>query len=87
MAALGVVGRGARTRFTAKQVEVPLAGAVCLPRRDRRISLHGFDATPVGRMAGNQVVRRNSKDFVDRANALWSGARLRVIRSCVASNS
>jgi hypothetical protein len=53
MAALGVVGRGARTRFTAKQMEVPLGGAVCLPRRDRRISLHGFDATPHGRMAGN----------------------------------
>ena len=32
MAALGVVGRGARTGFTAKQMEVPLAGAVCLSR-------------------------------------------------------
>ena len=32
MAALGVVGGRARSRSTAKQMEISLAGAVCLPR-------------------------------------------------------
>ena len=32
MAALGVVGCRARSRSTAKQMEISLAGAVCLPR-------------------------------------------------------
>ena len=87
MAALGVVGRGARTRFTAKQMEVPLACAVCLPRRHRRISLHGFDATPLGRLVGNQVAGRDSKHFVGCANALWRGTWLRVIGARVARDS
>ena len=64
-----------------------LAGAVCLPRRDRRISLHGFDATALGRMVGNQVAGRDSKHFVGCASALWRGTWLRVIGPRVARDS
>jgi hypothetical protein len=84
MAALGVVGRRARSRSTAKQMEVPLACAVCLPRRYWRISLHGFDAVPFDRMAGNQGISGNSEHFVGCADAFWCGTRLRLIRSRVA---
>ena len=87
MAALGVVGRRACARSTAKQMEIPLAGAVCLPRRDRRISLHGFDVACPDYLAGNQIVDRNSKYLFDRADALWCRARLRVICSRVARDS
>jgi len=97
MAALGVVGCRARSRSTAKQMEIPLAGAVCLPRRYWGISLHGFDAAPLDRLAGNQVrhgesvrwriVSQNARHFVDCANALWRGTRFRVSRSRVARDS
>ena len=78
-------------------MEIPLAGAVCLPRRNWRISLHSFDVASVDRMAGNQVrhgefvlwriVSRNAKYFVRRANALRRGTRLRVIGAGVARDS
>ena len=87
MAALGVVGRGASARSPARQMEIPLAGALCVPRRNWRISLHGFDVAPIDRMAGTQVVSRNAKHFFRRANALRRGTRLRVIGARVARDS
>ena len=87
MAAVGVVGRGSRDRSKPKQIEISLAGAVCLPRCDRRISLHRPDVIPLDCIAGNQIVGRNSKNLVGRANARWCGTRLRVIGPRVARNS
>ena len=87
MAALGVVGRGASARSPARQMEIPLAGALCVPRRNWRISLHGFDVAPIDRMAGTQVVSRNAKHFVRRANALRRRIRLRIIGASVARDS
>ena len=60
LAAVGVVGRGACTRSTAKQMEIPLAGAVCLPAHHRRFSLHGFDVAALDRMAVDQIVSSNA---------------------------
>ena len=44
LAPMGVVGRGTRSGFTANEMAIPLAGAVRLSARYRRISVHGFDA-------------------------------------------
>ncbi len=77
-------GAARAARSTAKQMEIPLACAVCLPRRYWRISLHGFDAVPFDHMAGNQGISGSSEHFVDCADAFWCGTRLRLIRSRVA---
>ena len=87
MAALGVVGGHARSRSTAKQMEISLAGAVCLPPRYWRISLHGFDALPLDLMAGDQGISGNSEHFVGCADAFWRGTRLRLVCSRVARAS
>src|SRR5882762_5078479 len=52
VAAMGMVGSGARTRSTTEPLAISLAGAVCLFSRHRRISLHGFDARALDRVAG-----------------------------------
>jgi len=68
-------------------MEISLAGAVCLPRRYWRVSLHGFDAVDLDRVAGNQGISGNSEHFVGCADDFWCGTRLRVIRSRVARDS
>jgi hypothetical protein len=40
---MGVVGRGTRPGFAADEMAMPLAGAIRLSPRYRRISLHGFN--------------------------------------------
>src|SRR5215468_9856227 len=52
---MGMVGSGARTGSTANERAIPLASAVCLPRYDRRVSLHGFDVAAVDRVVVDQV--------------------------------
>ena len=54
LAALGMVGSGARNGSTANEMAIPLAGAVRLPRRHRRISVHSFDDAALDRMVGDQ---------------------------------
>jgi hypothetical protein len=54
MAALGVVEREARIGSTTNEMAIPLASAICLPRRHRRISVHSFDDAALDRMVGDQ---------------------------------
>src|ERR1700682_43922 len=61
-----------------------LAGAVRVPGRHRRFSLHGFDARVGGGLAWNQVVRPNAKASFGLTTAVWDIARVRSRRARVA---
>src|SRR4051794_20010389 len=57
LAAVGVVGDGARAGFFEVNLAVPVAGSVRLPPGYRWFPLHGRDACPRGCLAGREVVR------------------------------
>ena len=66
---------------------ISLAGAIRVPARHRRFSLHGFDVAAPGRVAGDQIVSPNAKCHVDLADALRRRARLGTFRSGMARHS
>ena len=56
-----MVGGGARSRLPSFALAIPLAGAFCLPARDRRISLHGLDAGSRARLVDRSGRSRNTQ--------------------------
>src|ERR1700719_4173900 len=63
---------------------ISLGGAVRLPARDRRISLHSFHAGAPRCVAGGEVVRRNAPVFLARAARAGSGPWLRTLCASLA---
>src|SRR5206468_324470 len=66
---------------------ISLAGAVRVPARHRRISLHGFDVVSLDRLAGDQVFRSNAQYPVDPADAVRRRAGVWVVRARMARDS
>ena len=87
MVALGVVGGGTCAEFAKIELAISLAGAVRLPARDRRFSLHGFNAASSHCMAVYQITGPNSQRFLDSAATHWRGARFRPFRARMAGSS
>lgn len=86
LAAVGMVGRGTRAGWTEDEMAVSLAGAIRLPARHRRFSLHGFDVAALDRVARlprrslerrrvDQIVSPNTKCHIDLADAPRRRAR------------
>ncbi len=54
LAAMGMVGRGTRVGPTKNEMAISLAGAIRVPARHRRFSVHGFDVAAPDRVAVDQ---------------------------------
>ena len=85
LAAMGVVGGGTRSGFAANQMAISLAGAVCLPPRYWRISLHGFNAAAPHCVVvdGKWRLRPQWSEtqvlhICGCADAVWRGTRFRL---------
>ena len=93
-----MVGRGARIGSTTNEMAFPLASAVRLSPRHRRIPLHGFDVAALDRVVGDQgnvgaaseprqSGHQGPSHIGNLADALWRRARFRIVRACVARDS
>ncbi len=82
-----MVGSGTRAGSTKNEMAISLAGAIRVPARHRRISVHGFDVAPLDRVAVDQILSPNAKRYVDLADAPRRRARLWAFRSSVARHS
>src|SRR5205814_3279124 len=87
LAALGMVGSGARVGSTTNEMAISLASAVRVPAHHRRFSLHGFDVAAPDCMAVDQIGRSNAYYPVDLAGAFRRRVRLRTFSSRVARDS
>ena len=87
LVAVGVVGSRTRARSKTDEMEISMAGAVRLPGRYRRVSLHGFDAGPFDRVVVDQVDRRNPQHRFDFAIVVWHASRPGTLRSSLAVDS
>ena len=67
LVAVGVVGSGTRPGSKTDEMEISMAGAVCLSGCYRRLSLHGLDAGAFDRVVVDQVVRRDPQHHFDFA--------------------
>ena len=84
LAAVGVVGTCALTGSATNAVAISLAGAVRLSARNRRISLHGFDAHRFDCVVVDQIGWRNKELDVDLADVRRRRARFWIISASVA---
>src|SRR5439155_1565344 len=84
LVALGMVGGGTRSGCATNEMAVPLASALRLSARYRRIPLHRLNAAAPHRLVVDQVACPNSQGCVDSASALRSSARFWPFRACMA---
>ena len=62
-------------------MELSLAGALCLSRHHRRVSLHGRDVGAFDRVAVDQSVGSHAEFDINLADAFRRGARVRSGRA------
>ena len=84
VAAMDVVGSRTCAGRATNQMAIPLARAFRLSPRHRWISLHRIDAAALDRVVIAEITDRNSKTFLDCANARRRSAWFRSFRARVA---
>jgi len=84
---MGMVGNGARVGCTKNEMEISLAGALCLPRHYWRLSLRGGYAGAVAGLVNDQVVSSNAKRLVNLAVGFRHPSRVRTFCAGMVGNS
>ena len=81
---MGVVGSGALSRLPRFALAISLAGAFCLPARNRWISLHGLDASSPAYLVNDSRRLRNPRPENNLPTPMWYSAGFRSQRTGLA---